>query len=68
MNRGDIRKPEHKLNEMRRSDGRDKKMIQMFFNSVFLSMDDENDKEQQMILKINLFYIILIFLTNIYYL
>jgi len=44
MNRGDIRIPEHKLNEMRRSDGRDKKMIQMFFNSVFLSMDDENDK------------------------
>ena len=44
MNRGDIRIPEHKLNEMRRSDGRDKKMIQMFFNSVFLSMDDDNDK------------------------
>ena len=44
MNRGDIRIPEHKLNEIRRSDGRDKKMIQMFFNSVFLSMDDENDK------------------------
>jgi len=44
INRGDIRIPEHKLNEIRRSDGRDKKMIQMFFNSVFLSMDDENDK------------------------
>ncbi len=42
--RGNIRIPEHKLNEMRSS--KDKKMVEMFFNSIFLSIDvqvnDEN--------------------------
>ena len=42
--RGNIRIPEHKLNEMRNS--KDKKMVEMFFNSIFLSIDvqvnDEN--------------------------
>jgi RNA polymerase sigma factor (sigma-70 family) len=38
INRGDIRIPEHKLNEMRRNPG-DKKMVEMFFNSIFLSID-----------------------------
>ena len=40
INRGDMRIPEHKLNEIRRSFGRDKKMLTMFFNSIFLSIDD----------------------------
>ena len=35
--RGNIRIPEHKLNEMRSS--KDKKMVEMFFNSIFLSID-----------------------------
>jgi len=38
-NRGSIRIPEHKINEIRRNFGKDKKMVEMFFNSVFLSID-----------------------------
>ena len=38
-NRGTMRIPEHKLNEMRRNGGKDKKMVEMFFNSIFLSVD-----------------------------
>ena len=38
IKRGDIRIPEHKLNEMRRNP-KDKKMVEMFFNSIFLSID-----------------------------
>ena len=46
INRGSIRIPEHKINEIRKNFGKDKKMVEMFFNSVFLSIDatpsDEN--------------------------
>ena len=45
-NRAQMRIPEHKLNEMRKDGGKDKKMVAMFFNSIFLSIDanpsDEN--------------------------
>ena len=41
INRGNIRIPEHKLNEIRKNFGRDKKMVAMFFNSIFLSIDDK---------------------------
>jgi RNA polymerase sigma factor (sigma-70 family) len=42
--RGNIRIPEHKLNEMRSS--KDKKMVEMFFNSIFLSIDVKvNDED-----------------------
>jgi DNA-directed RNA polymerase specialized sigma subunit len=41
MNRGDIRIPEHKLNEIRKNFGKDEKMVAMFFNSIFLSIDDK---------------------------
>jgi RNA polymerase sigma factor (sigma-70 family) len=45
-NRGSIRLPEHKMNEIRKNFGKDKKMVEMFFNSIFLSIDcnttDEN--------------------------
>ncbi len=37
-NRGNIRIPEHKINEIR-NNPRDKKMVEMFFNSIFLSID-----------------------------
>jgi RNA polymerase sigma factor (sigma-70 family) len=40
INRGDIRIPEHKLNDIRKSFGKDEKMVAMFFNSIFLSIDD----------------------------
>jgi RNA polymerase sigma factor (sigma-70 family) len=47
INRGDIRIPEHKLNEIR-NNPKDKKLVEMFFNSVFLSIDsqvtDDNDE------------------------
>lgn len=40
-NRGNIRIPEHKLNEIRKDNGKDKKMVEMFFNSIFSSIDEE---------------------------
>jgi RNA polymerase sigma factor (sigma-70 family) len=46
MNRGNIRIPEHKMNEIRKSFGKDKKIVEMFFNSIFLSIDaNPNDEE-----------------------
>ena len=43
FNRGTMRIPEHKLNEMRSS--KDEKMVRMFFNSIFLSIDAKIDDE-----------------------
>ncbi len=40
MHRGNMRIPEHKINEIR-SNPKDKKMVAMFFNSMFLSVDDQ---------------------------
>ena len=48
-NRGTMRIPEHKLNEMRKS--KDKKMVEMFFNSIFLSVD-ANPKNEDMVYQI----------------
>ena len=47
MLRGNIRIPEHQLNKIRKDNGKDQKMVAMFFNSIFLSIDaqpvdDEN--------------------------
>ena len=42
INRGNMRIPEHKLNEIRRNFGKNKKMVEMFFNSIFLSIDEKN--------------------------
>ena len=39
INRGNMRIPEHKLNEIRKDFGEDKKAVEMFFNSVFMSLD-----------------------------
>jgi len=53
INRGDMRIPEHKLNEIRRNNGKDQKMVAMFFNSMFLSLDDKpKDDEEDMIYQI----------------
>ena len=42
--RGNIRIPEHQLNKMRKT--KDKKAVQMFFNSIFLSIDAKvNDED-----------------------
>ena len=45
-NRGDIRIPEHKMNEIRRNFGKDQKMVAMFFNSIFLSIDEKGAEDQ----------------------
>jgi RNA polymerase sigma factor (sigma-70 family) len=47
MNRGDIRIPEHKLNEIRRNP-KDEKMVSMFFNSVFSSIDAQPNDDDNM--------------------
>jgi len=51
MARGNMRIPEHKLNEIRKNNGKDHKMVAMFFNSIFLSIDNQpvnNDGENVM--------------------
>jgi len=50
-NRGTMRIPEHKLNEMRKDGGKDKKMVAMFFNSIFLSID-ANPSDDNMVYQI----------------
>ena len=45
-NRGSMRIPEHKLNEIRKDFGEDKKMVSLFFNSVFTSLDDGTPEQQ----------------------
>ena len=42
INRGNRRIPEHKLNEIRKNSGQEEKMVQMFFNSIFASIDNES--------------------------
>jgi len=51
INRGTMRIPEHKLNEMRKDGGKDKKMVAMFFNSIFLSID-ANPNDEDMVYQI----------------
>ena len=46
-NRGDIRIPEHKMNEIRKNFGKNRKMVEMFFNSIFLSIDEKNSATNQ---------------------
>ena len=43
INRGDMRIPEHKINEMRKTNG--KKAVELFFNSVFSSIDEGSRDE-----------------------
>lgn len=53
MARGGMRIPEHKLNEIRKNP-KDKKMVELFFNSMFLSIDAQvtNDDEENMMYQI----------------
>jgi len=39
INRGQMRLPEHVTNSIRKNFGKDKKMVAIFFNSIFLSID-----------------------------
>jgi len=48
INRGDIKIPEHKLNEIRKNPD-DDKMVSLFFNSIFTSYDVQvNDYDEHM--------------------
>lgn len=53
MHRGNMRIPEHKINEIR-SNPQDKKMVAMFFNSMFLSVDEQvnNDENESAVFQI----------------
>ena len=52
INRGDMRIPEHKLNEIRRNFGKDKKMVEMFLNSIFLSIDKKPNQDEDTVYQI----------------
>jgi RNA polymerase sigma factor (sigma-70 family) len=54
INRGAIKLPEHKLNEIRKDNGQDHKMVEMFFNSIFLSIDEQmsDDDDDNMLFQI----------------
>ena len=46
INRGDIRIPEHKLNEIRKNH-KDEKIVMMFFNSIFSSIDANYNTDEE---------------------
>ena len=52
INRGNMRLPEHKINEIRKNPN-DEKMVALFFNTIFLSTDEMtyDDDEQESIIK-----------------
>jgi len=52
INRGQMRLPEHMYNEIRKNFGKDKKMVAMFFNSIFLSIDSESRDDEDMLYQI----------------
>ena len=53
INRGSIRIPEHKLNEMRSGNSKEnKKIVEMFFNSVFSSIDEGPRDDSNMVYQI----------------
>ena len=47
-----MRLPEHVINEVRKNFGKDKKMVAMFFNSIFLSIDEKPRDDNDMIYQI----------------
>ncbi len=49
--RGSMRIPEHKLNEIRRNN-KNEKMVEMFFNSIFLSIDAKPLDQDDMVYQI----------------
>ena len=52
INRGQMRLPEHMYNEIRKNFGKDKKMVAMFFNSIFLSIDSGTRDDDDMLYQI----------------
>ena len=51
-NRGQMRLPEHVINEVRKNFGKDKKMVAMFVNSIFLSIDDGTRDDNDLLYQI----------------
>ena len=51
-NRGQMRLPEHVTNSIRKNFGKDKKMVAMFFNSIFLSIDAGSRDDDDMLYQI----------------
>jgi RNA polymerase sigma factor (sigma-70 family) len=47
INRGDMRIPEHKLNEIRKNSHKDKLIVETFFNQIFLSIDNKPDTDDE---------------------
>jgi RNA polymerase sigma factor (sigma-70 family) len=47
INRGDMRVPEYKINEIRKNFGKDKKMVQTFFNQIFHSIDENFNSDSE---------------------
>lgn len=54
INRGSIKIPEHKLNEIRKDNSKDHVLVAMFFNSIFLSIDEQmnDDDDDNMLYQI----------------
>jgi len=52
INRGQMRLPEHMYNEIRKNFGKDQKMVAMFFNSIFLSIDSGSRDDDDMLYQI----------------
>ena len=50
--RGTMRIPEHKLNEMRKSNGNDKNLMSLYYNSVFTSLEEMLSDENNMVYEI----------------
>ena len=47
-----MRLPEHIINNIRKNFGKDKKAVAMFFNSIFLSIDDGTRDDYDMLYQI----------------
>ena len=52
INRGQMRLPEHVINNIRKNFGKDKKAVAMFFNSIFLSIDAGTRDDHDLFLQI----------------
>jgi RNA polymerase sigma factor (sigma-70 family) len=50
INRGSMRIPEHRLNEIRKESG--KRAVELFFNSVFSSIDENQNNDSNMVYQI----------------
>jgi RNA polymerase sigma factor (sigma-70 family) len=54
IHRGSIKLPEHKLIDIRKDNGKDEALVAMFFNSIFLSIDEQigDDDDDNMLYQI----------------